>query len=180
MIWFSAFCRIFFFFVCLLGIHHCEVATSDHIENLKQDFCMVFLFMYSCVFGLLFWFDFSFLICSCNNLSCICSDCSFFSRFLISLILLLPSTASFCSSTSSNNFHLLTTSSGDTVRLVKQNLRSFGEWVPNINSVFMCLSLFSKLHLLAIDLKRLQNCFIAILNCFLKFIYFKSVIGFRI
>ena len=55
----------------------------------KQDFCTVFLFMYSYVFSLLFWFDFNLLIFSCYHLGCICSDCSFCSTFLIWLILLL-------------------------------------------------------------------------------------------
>ena len=91
-------------------------------------------------------------------MSCICSDGSFFSRFLISLIFLLSSTTPACSSTSSNSVPLLTTSSRDTVGLVKQNLRNFWEWVSNINCVFVCLPSFSKLHLLAIDLRRLQNC----------------------
>ena len=55
----------------------------------KQDFCTVFLFMYSYVSSLLFWFDFNSLIFSCYHLDCICSDYSFCSTFLIWLILLL-------------------------------------------------------------------------------------------
>ena len=43
-------------------------------------------------------------------------------------------------------------------RINKAELHSFSEWVPNINCVFMCLPSFSKLHLLAIDLRWLQNC----------------------
>ena len=101
------------FFIFFLFAGHSSLRGGHERPHLKQDFCMVLLFMYSCVFGLLFWFDFSFMICSCNNLRCICSDCSFFSRFLISLILLLPSTTPFCSPTSSNNFPQLTTSSRD-------------------------------------------------------------------
>ena len=112
------------------------------------------------------------LIYSCNDLSCISSDCSFFSRFLILLILVLSSTTPVCLSTSSNNFPLLTTFSKDTVGLVKQNLRNFWEWIPSINCVFMCLSTFSKLLLLAIDLRQLQNCwkvsyFIMLIRLFL-------------
>ena len=89
--------------------------------------------MYSSVFGLFFWFDFYSLICSCNDLSCIYCDFSFFCRFLILLILVVSLTTPVSLSTFSNNFPLLTTSSRDPVRLVQQNLRNFWECVPNIN-----------------------------------------------
>ena len=147
--------HIWYKFSLLLGIHHCDVSMNDHIWNriFVRFFCL-----WTHVFGLLFWFDFNSLICSCNDLSFIYSNCSFFSRFLISLIILQSSTTPVCSSNSSKKFPLLTTSSRDTIELVKQNLHNFWEWVPNINCVFMCLSSFSKLHLLAIDLRRLQNC----------------------
>ena len=52
---------------------------SHKRPHLKQDFSTVLWFMSSCVFGLLFWFDL--WICSFNDLSCICSDFSFFCRF---------------------------------------------------------------------------------------------------
>ena len=113
--------------------------------------------MYSSVFGLFFWIDFYLLICSCNDLSCIYCDCSFFCRSLILLILLVSLTTPICLSTFSNNFPLLTTSLRDPVRLVKQNLCNFWEWVPNSNCFFMFLSNFLKVHLSAIDLRRLQN-----------------------
>ena len=137
---------------------HSPLRYGNERPHWKSDSWMVLLFMYSYVFGSLFWFDFNSLISSCNDLSCICSDCSFFSRFLISVILLLASSTLVCSSASSNNFPLLTTSSRDTVEQVKQNLSNFWKWVPNIDCFFMCLSSFSKLHLLAIDLRWMQNC----------------------
>ena len=122
---------------------HSPLRCGNERPHFKQGFCTILLFMYSCVFGFLSWFDFNSLICSCNDLSCICSYCSFLSRFLISLILLLSSTTPVSSSTSSNNFPLLTTSLRDTVGLTKQNCVVFQNGFL-ILTAFLCGYLHSR------------------------------------
>ena len=54
MIWFSAFFTNFSF---------CWAFSIAMWPRTKQNFCTVLLFMYSCIFGLLFWFNFNSLIC---------------------------------------------------------------------------------------------------------------------
>ena len=123
------------------GFPHCwafTIAMWQRRTTFETGFFTVLLFIYSCVFGFLCWFDFNSLICSYDDLSCICSNCLFFSWFLISLILFLSSTTPVYSSFSSNNFPLLTTSLRDTLGLIKQNCVVFQNGFL-ILTAFLCV-----------------------------------------